>query len=154
MRIGGVPYTRRAWHTRLVGSERRIVKQVLVEIICLAPEDWGLCHVCQTMMTQAGMETQQVSSGLEDLPPEWKQELDAISDWIFNTTKRYGRGVLFRIYDPRSLPGLLWSLHYGVHSYPAFVIAGRHRVLGLDVERLNAALMDCGLLAMDAGGQA
>ena len=128
------------------------MKQVLVEVICLAPEDWGLCNMCQTMMVQAGIGANFSISNLNDLPPEWKQELDAVSAWIFNTAKRYGAQVIFRIYDPRSLPGLLRSLRYGVHTYPAFIIAGRQRLLGVDVQQLDAVLAAYGLQPCEVEG--
>jgi hypothetical protein len=125
------------------------VKQVLVEVICLAPENWELCQICQTMLTQAGIDEHSPGSQLDQLPFEWKQELEAISEWIFNTNKRYGPQVTFRIHDPRSFSGLLRALRYNIHRYPAFVINGQERVLGLDVQKLDAALLACGLQPCD-----
>ncbi|PKO23105.1 MAG: hypothetical protein CVU38_05915 [Chloroflexi bacterium HGW-Chloroflexi-1] len=120
-------------------KELFMTRPVLVDVIAPMPEGWGLCTSCEMLIAQADLDRPPAERGLDEYPPEWQADFRRLSALIFDLANRYGDRVLIRIYDPRSLQGLIKALRYGVRRYPTFVVAGREQVAGLDgaaVERL------------------
>jgi hypothetical protein len=57
---------------------------------------------------------------------------------------RFGDSVQFRIWDPRSLQGLIKAIRFGVHRYPTFVLEKHLKIVGLEVAPLEQALLTAG----------
>lgn len=120
---------------------------VLIDVIAPVPEGWGLCRSCELLLASASLGPAPPARGLEELPPEWQADFQRLSALIFGLAERYRDRVLIRIYDPRSLQGLVKALRYGVHRYPTFVVAGRHKVVGWDDKALEQAVERAGAAA-------
>ncbi len=113
---------------------------VSLDVIAPMPEGWGLCQACELMMARADLAQSPLQRGLEDLPPEWRAGFERLSALIFDLAKRYAGSVVIRVYDPRSLRGMVQALRYGAHRYPTFVVAGQTRITGWDEVALKRAL--------------
>ena len=73
------------------------------------------------------------------MPPEWQADFHRLSALIFDLADRYGDRVLIRVYDPRSLQGLIKAMRHGVRRYPTFIVAGRTKIAGWDETALEQA---------------
>lgn len=113
---------------------------VTVDVIAPIPEGWGLCQACELMMARADLDQAPPERGLDELPPEWQADFRRLSALIFDLAHRYGDRILIRVYDPRSLQGLVKAVRHGARRYPTFVVAGRTKITGWDVAALEQAL--------------
>lgn len=91
-------------------------------------------------MARANIDKAPYERGLEEYPPEWMEDFQRLSTLILDLAARYGDSILIRIFDPRSLQGLIKSVRYGVRRYPTFVINKHKKVAGLDAAGLEQAL--------------
>jgi hypothetical protein len=123
---------------------KTIMNPVQVEVITPLPEGWGVCLTCEALIAQAGMEKTPHERGLDEYPPEWQAEFQCFSAAIFDLSQRYGDSIMIRIWDPRSLQGLLKAIHYGAHRYPTFVVGTGRKVVGLDMPQLEQILQAAG----------
>ncbi|PJH74389.1 MAG: hypothetical protein CO064_12300 [Anaerolineae bacterium CG_4_9_14_0_8_um_filter_58_9] len=117
---------------------------VQVEVITTLPEGWGICLTCEALIAQAKMDKAPHERGLDEYPPEWQADFRRFSKMIFDLSQRYGDSVMIRIWDPRSLQGLVKAIRYGVHRYPTFVVGGGKKVVGLDMPQLEQTLQAAG----------
>ena len=120
---------------------------VQVDVVAPLPEGWGVCFSCETLIAQAEMDRGPHERGLDEYPPEWQADFRRFSDVILSLSLRYGDSVVIRIWDPRSLQGLLKAFRYGIHRYPTFVISGHKKVVGLELPQLEQALQEAGAVA-------
>ena len=119
------------------------MKPLMVEIIAYAPTQYFHCQHCELVWNQAQVDG--VKKFHDDVvetsvPPEMMQEYQALSDWVLQTVKRYNGRVTFRVVDAASVEGVWKTLRYGVHKYPAFVIAGRDKLTGSDFAQVEARI--------------
>ena len=101
-----------------------------------------MCITCEMMLAQADLDQPGLARGLEEYPPDWQAEYQRLSELIFDLAKRYQERVKIRVWDPRSLQGMVKSIRYGIRRYPAFVVDGHAKVSGWDqaaVEKLIEA---------------
>lgn len=114
-----------------------------IEVVHLLPEGWGMCLTCEAFFAQADLGGAPHTRGLDEYPPEWQEDFQRFSGLIFNLAARYGESVRIRIFDARSLQGIWKALRHNIHKYPAFIVAGREKVVGLDETRITNAIEKC-----------
>ncbi len=119
---------------------------VRVDVIFPVPEGWGICLSCEMMMARANIDQAPYERGLDEYPPEWQDEFRRLSATIMTLADRYQNSILIRIWDPRSLQGMLRSIRYGVRRYPTFIVDGRTKLTGWDQDRLEQALQSAGVI--------
>ncbi|MDD5467043.1 MAG: hypothetical protein PHS96_04490 [Anaerolineales bacterium] len=115
-------------------------KVIHVEVISPLPESWGVCNTCELMLAQADLGQSPPLRGLEEYPQEWQADWRRLAAILMELSEKYAGRADFHIIDPRSLAGMWKSLRYGVHVYPTFLLPGRNKVVGWDVERLETAI--------------
>jgi len=96
-----------------------------------------MCTTCEMMMAQANLGEAPQERGLDEYPPEWKEEFQRLSTTIFNLADRYQGQVQIRIWDPRSLQGMFKSIRYGIRRYPTFIVNGHNKLTGWDTAKLE-----------------
>ncbi len=117
---------------------------IRVDVIAPIPEGWGLCQSCEVLLASARLDQAPPERGLNELPPEWRADFQRLSALIFDLADRYGEQIMVRVYDPRSLQGLVKAVRHRARRYPTFVVAGHDRVVGWDDAALDAALTRAG----------
>jgi len=115
------------------------VQPILIEVIALLPEGWGICTSCEMLMAKANLNKAPHERALDEYPPEWQEDFRRLSALILDLAARYGDSILIRLWDPRSLQGLFKSIRYDVRRYPTFVVAGR-KMSGWDTASLEQTL--------------
>jgi hypothetical protein len=113
---------------------------VSIDVISPIPERPGLCGPCELILTQADLDIQPETQRMEDMPHDWLEDYGRLMNFIAVIVQDYGKGVLIRVFDPRSFQGMWKSLRHGVSRYPTFIVAGHHKISGLDEERVSQAL--------------
>jgi hypothetical protein len=113
------------------------MKPVQIDVFYPVPEGWGMCNPCEMMMTQANLGRAPQERGLDEYPPEWKEEFQRLSTTIFTLADHYQGQVQIRIWDPRSLQGMLKSIRHGVRRYPTFIVNGQNKSTGWDTDKLE-----------------
>jgi hypothetical protein len=121
---------------------------IQVDVFSPLPESWGLCQSCEALMARAQIEEQPALGELDEYPREWQDDFRRLSDLVMELAQRYGESVSIRLYDPRSLPGLLKAIRHRVHRYPTFIISQRDKVTGLDLPALEKCLYRVGARVM------
>lgn len=122
----------------------RIMGTVHIDVISPLPEGWGICLSCEMLMARANLDQAPHQRGLDEYPPEWQDEFQRLSDLVIDLSNRYQDSILIRIWDPRSLQGLMRSIRYWVRRYPTFIVDGRKKVTGWDVEQLKQLIASAG----------
>jgi hypothetical protein len=116
------------------------MQPVPIEVIAPLPEGWGICLSCEMLMARANLDKAPAERGLDEYPPEWQEDFHRLSDLVLDLAARHGNSILIRIWDPRSLQGMIRSIRYGVRRYPTFVVAG-HKMSGWDTAGLEQTLV-------------
>ena len=117
---------------------------VHVDVISPLPEGWGICLSCEMLMARANLDQAPHERGLDEYPPEWQEEFQRLSDVVLELSTRYRESILIRIWDPRSLQGLMKSIRYWVRHYPTFIVEGQEKVTGWNVEQLEQHIVTAG----------
>lgn len=92
-----------------------------------------MCSACETLLAEGNLQQEAPHlRGLDEYPADWQEDLRRVSDLVLDLAARYEDRILIRIYDPRSLQGLVKSIRHGVRRYPTFVVDGRAKVVGWD----------------------
>ena len=99
---------------------------------------------CEMLAAQAGLDAGPSERGLDEYPSEWLADFRRFSEALFDLSARYGDSVMFRIFDPRSLQGLVKAIRYRAQRYPTFVVGGDKKVVGLDMPQLEQTLLAIG----------
>jgi hypothetical protein len=119
------------------------MKPLMVEIIAYAPTQYFHCQHCELVWDQAqvdGVKKFHADALETSMPPDMMQEYESLSDWIWNTVKRYNGRVTFRVVDAASVEGVWKTLRYGVRKYPAFVIEGKDKLTGSDFTQVETRI--------------
>lgn len=112
-----------------------------VEIIAYAPTAFYHCQHCELVWNQTGfsqgVRKEQINSGL---PPDLLREYAAISDWVRQLFAQYCDRVVVEVIDAASVEGVWKSLRYGLCRYPAIVVGGRDKSVGIDFALAEASI--------------
>ncbi len=104
---------------------------LLVEIIAYAPTAFYHCQHCEIAWREIGvsnhMHDEQVQSSL---PPELALDYQAVSDWVREVFRRHCDRVAVRVIDAASLEGVVKTLRYRVHRFPAVIVGREARFSG------------------------
>ena len=95
-----------------------------------------MCLSCELLMDQANFERMDRERGSEEIPTEWRTDLDRLERLMSTISKMFGKNVIFELFDPRSPQGLLKSIRYRIHKYPGFIIEKRSKYCGWDTNTL------------------
>jgi hypothetical protein len=117
------------------------MQPVRIEVITYAPTFFYHCQHCELTFREIGVgEAVHRSQAREALPADLQLEYEILAGWAHDLLERYGRAVRVRLVDAASIEGFWKSLRYRLRRYPAVVIEGTEKHVGLDLEPVDAAL--------------
>jgi hypothetical protein len=114
------------------------MKPVSVQVITYAPTVFYHCQHCELAFRELGVgERLRRREAAEALPDDLTNEFQAVSDWVHELLRRHGRRVRVDVLDAASIRGFLASLRYRVGRYPAVIVDGRDKRIGLDFAAID-----------------
>ena len=122
---------------------RTSTKPLMVEVIAYAPTQYFHCQHCEVVWKEAQVEGIQKfhdDAVQSSIPPELMKDYQALSDWVLDSVERYEGRVVFKVIDAASFEGLLKSVRYGVHKYPAVIVDGRAKHIGTDFGQVDTLI--------------
>jgi len=114
--------------------------RVQVEVIAHTFQGMGICTACELVMAEAKVGERPTERAFDEYPPEWQEDWQRLSEWVYDLAGRDGGRMVIKVIDPQSPEGLYKSVRYRVRRYPTWVVDGKTRVVGWDREALDAAL--------------
>ena len=114
------------------------MRPVTVEVITYAPTTFYHCQHCELAFGEVGIgERLRRREAAEALPDDLALEFQALSDWIHRLLERHGPRVRVRIVDAASIEGFARSVRHRVGRYPAVILDGREKRIGVDFAALD-----------------
>jgi hypothetical protein len=114
-----------------------MLKPVHIDVFYPIPEGWAMCNTCELMISQANLQGSPEARALEEYPPDLRNEFEHLSAVIYALANKFSDQVIIKIWDPRSFQGLIRSIRYGIHHYPAFMVNGESKINGFDTLKLE-----------------
>lgn len=119
------------------------MQPLMVEIIAYAPTQYFHCKHCEFVWNAAqseGVKKFHTDALETSIPPDLMSEYRDLSDWVLGAVERFGGRVVFKVIDATSFEGLLKTLKYGLRKYPAVVIGGKEKFIGVDFANAEAMI--------------
>jgi hypothetical protein len=114
------------------------MKPVSVQIITYAPTVFYHCQHCELAFQETGIgERLRRREAAEALPEDLALEFQAVSDWVHGLLERHGGRLRIDVLDAASIRGFLASLRHRIGRYPAVIVDGREKRIGLDFAALD-----------------
>lgn len=92
------------------------------------------------MFREAGLQKEMTDGLLDEYPPDMKEDLRRLSEWVRELNRLYRHRVAIRIIEAKSIQGLMKALLHRIRTYPAFIVDRKKVLTGWDWEGLQAAL--------------
>ncbi len=108
------------------------------------------CRHCQPFLDDAGVAEKIQQEEMNSFPEEAWHDYTRLSRMVRGLAASYGAGLRIVLIDPRTPMGLLKSIRYWVRSYPAFILNGRAKYIGWDLQAVERLLREAH--AAPAGG--
>jgi hypothetical protein len=122
---------------RAAGPQR----PVRVEVITYAPTIFYHCQHCEVAFGQTGVGDRiHREQARESLPEELRAEFASVADWVHGLLDRHGRRIDVRLIDAASIQGVWKTLRHGTRRYPAVVVEGQDRFVGVDLPLAEAEI--------------
>ncbi|HYA92983.1 MAG TPA: hypothetical protein VEK32_15965 [Thermodesulfobacteriota bacterium] len=116
------------------------MKPILLEIVTKVLTSWGECRRCRLLFDQAGLDQKFYHEEMEGYPPDLKEEVTALSDWLQELKRLYKHRLLIKLIDVQSPLGIYKSLRHRVRTYPTFIVEGKETYAGWDKGQLERLL--------------
>ena len=114
------------------------MKPVSVQIITYAPTVFYHCQHCELAFQEMGIgERLRRREAAEALPEDLAREFQAVSDWVHGLMERHGGRLRIDVLDAASIRGFLTSLRHRIGRYPAVIVDGHDKRIGLDFATLD-----------------
>ncbi len=117
---------------------------VKLEIIAYAPTIFTHCAHCELVWDGVGIGQRLHQEQWDNsFPDDLREEYMKIADMAARLQRKYGPWLRVTLVDAASVEGFLKSLRYRVRHFPAFVVNGRDKVIGLEEERVAELIDRC-----------
>jgi hypothetical protein len=108
------------------------MEAVRVTVIAYAPTVFRHCQHCEVAFDEMGLgERIRRDQARDALPEDLALEYARLSDWIHGVIERYRGRVAIDLVDAASVEGIVRSLRHRVRRYPAVVVDGVARRIGV-----------------------
>lgn len=116
------------------------MKPIRLEIVTKVVTFFDHCRRCQLLFDQAGLDKKIHQKEMEEYPPELKEEVMRLSEWIRELSRLYKHRLLIRLIDVQSPFGIYKSLRHRIRTYPGFIVEGKETYIGWDKNQLENLL--------------
>ncbi len=116
------------------------MKPILLEIVTRVLTTYDHCRHCEVIFDQAGLDKDFHRQEVNEYPPDLKDEMIKLSEWIRELTHLYKHRLLIKLVDVQSLLGIYKSLRHRLRRYPAFIVERKEVYTGWDKNQLEDLL--------------
>ena len=117
------------------------MKPVSIQVITYAPTVFYHCQHCELTFQEMGIgERLRRREAADALPDDLTREFQVVSDWVHSLLMRHGRRVRVDVLDAASIRGFFASLRHRVGRYPAVIVDGGDKRIGLDFSALDPVI--------------
>jgi hypothetical protein len=116
------------------------MKPIRLEIVTKVVTFFDHCRRCQLLFDQAGLDEKIHQKEMEEYPPDLKEEVKKLSDWIRELSRLYKHRLLIKLIDVQSPLGIYKSLRHRIRTYPGFIVEGKETYIGWDKSQLESLL--------------
>ncbi len=116
------------------------MKPIRLEIVTKVVTFFDHCRRCQVLFDQAGLDKKIHQNEMEEYPPDLKEEVMKLSDWIRELSRLYKHRLLIKLIDVQSPLGIYKSLRHRIRTYPGFIVEGKETYIGWDKSQLESLL--------------
>jgi hypothetical protein len=114
------------------------MKPVSIQVITYAPTVFYHCQHCELTFQEMGIgERLRRREAADALPDDLTREFQVVSDWVHGLLLKHGGRVRVDVLDAASIRGFLASLRHRVGRYPAVIVDGGDKRIGLDFAALD-----------------
>jgi hypothetical protein len=119
------------------------MRPVRIEVITYTPTFFYHCQHCELTFREMGVgQAVHREQAREALPEDLTREFAAVSSWLHELLERHGGRIRIKLVDAASLEGFWKSLRHGIKSYPAILIDGTEKHVGIDLLSLDSTIDD------------
>lgn len=116
------------------------MKPILLEIVTNVMTSFGQCRRCNILFDQAGFNQKLRQKEMDEYPPDLKEELAKLSNWIRELNRLYKHRLSIKLIEAPSPLGVYKSLRYRIRTYPTFIVEGKETYAGWDKDQLEGLL--------------
>jgi hypothetical protein len=116
------------------------MKPVRLEIVTHVMTSFGQCRRCKVLFDQAGFGQKLLQKEMEEYPPDLKEELTKLSNWIRELNRLYKHRLSIKLIEAPSPLGIYKSLRHRIRTYPTFIVEGKETYAGWDRSQLEGLL--------------
>lgn len=116
------------------------MKPIRLEIVTPVMTSFGQCRRCKILFDQAGFDQKLRQKEMDEYPPDLKEELTKLSDWIRELSRLYKHRLSIKLIEAPSPLGIYKSLRHRIRTYPTFIVEGKETYAGWDKSRLEGLL--------------
>jgi hypothetical protein len=114
------------------------MRPISVQVITYAPTVFYHCQHCELTFQEMGIgERLRRREAAQALPDDLTREFQVVSDWVHGLLRRHGSRVRVDVLDAASIRGVFASLRHRVGHYPAVIVDGREKRVGLDLAAID-----------------
>jgi len=114
------------------------MKPVSIQVITYAPTVFYHCQHCELTFQEMGIgERLRRREAADALPDDLTREFQVVSDWVHGLLLKHGGRVRVDVLDAASIRGFLASLRHRIGRYPAVIVDGGDKRIGLDFAALD-----------------
>lgn len=115
--------------------------QVKVEILSFFPTFYSICKGCQLAISASGFHL--TSEMFKEYPDNMKESYKEICNLAFNLSNYFGNHIKISAIDISTPKGIWKSLRYKIKKYPAFIINGKYKIIGIpSFEEIKEIIID------------
>ena len=117
------------------------MRPLRIEVITYTPTFFYHCQHCELTFREMGVgQAVHREQAREALPEDLTREFAAVSSWLHELRERYGTRIRIKLVDAASLEGFWKSLRHGIKSYPAILIDGAEKHVGINLLSLDSTI--------------
>ena len=114
------------------------MKPVSIQVITYAPTVFYHCQHCELTFQEMGIGGRlRRREAADALPEDLTREFQVVSDWVHGLLLKHGGRVRVDVLDAASIRGFFASLRHRVGRYPAVIVDGGDKRIGLDFAALD-----------------
>ncbi len=113
-----------------------------LEVIAPLAPGMRHCRQCQAFLDDAGIAAKVQQETVDSVPDETWRDYVRVSQMVQTLAAAHGSELRIVLVDPGTPMGLLKSIRHWVRSYPAFILNGRAKYVGWDLQAVERLLQN------------